>query len=644
MDTYRYQPLATSQSVRFLRVVTDRKPTEFSLGRPVKESDLEYELVPFDIDSIKNQTWAWSVPYTAVSYAWGTAPRSRKFKLRNQGYILITPSLEAAIGKIALADDSESDLIWIDQVCIDQENVAEREQQVSLMHTLYRKATNVMIWLGEEDDGSNRVTKMVQLVSKLAGQHHLKAEQRWALEALMSGNDSSLFNLKELNWDTYKKLFPKPKDHPDDTPGQNKYEVALMSYFDRPWFQRAWTFQEAVLPKNIFFLTGTERITMQGLLWTTEALGQNRMDRMLFRARQDKERAASGYESLLAIETTRYQITGEKPMREFLHFVSELAPYYKATDDRDLCYAFLGFQKNPNIKIRPDYSLTPDEVYIKTSKAIIDGSQSLDIFGVLYRGPTLATGRLLPSWAPDWLAEPRTVPLYASHIQSRFSACGKYTHSPSAGNLTVRGKVIDVVESLHATNTFPHPPLQAFDIRDITISDLFNLDTLRADLTAKWPSTEDKITPTRLLRALLADGANPGAAEVILQEEARYGLADWRLKELIDAYNSWAHIQDNLDQTDTYEAKLNAQALLAYSSVIKNRCVIATRNWLLGIAAGCVEKGDLVCILHGSCTPVILRAGASHTFTVIGQAYVEGLMLGDVVFWPEEEADSFSLV
>jgi len=210
--------------------------------------------------------------------------------------------------------------------------------------------------------------------------------------------------------------------------------------------------------------------------------------------------------------------------------------------------------------------------------------------------------------------------------------------------MLVRGKVVDVVDSVQVTNNFSHPPLQPFDIRDINVDDLFVLATLLMDLNAMRPLIEEKITPNRLLRVILADGANPGASENILQQESRRGLMDWRIEELIEAYNSWKDIQSNAEDPDYYETKLNAEALLAYSGVIKNRYLIMTRHWLLGIAASSVEKGDLVCILYGSQTPVILRARGHGTFMVIGQAYVEGLMTDDTVYWIKEDADTFKLV
>jgi hypothetical protein len=65
---------------------------------------------------------------------------------------------------------------------------------------------------------------------------------------------------------------------------------------------------------------------------------------------------------------------------------------------------------------------------------------------------------------------------------------------------------------------------------------------------------------------------------------------------------------------------------------------------LLGLSPPLSEVGDLVCILHGSKTPIILRRSATAgRFHVIGQAYLEGWMHGNHIDWGEDDADVFEL-
>jgi hypothetical protein len=57
-------------------------------------------------------------------------------------------------------------LIWIDALCINQEDTLERNQEVKRMRTIYRTAREVVIWLGEEGDESSRAMKLVKTLSK----------------------------------------------------------------------------------------------------------------------------------------------------------------------------------------------------------------------------------------------------------------------------------------------------------------------------------------------------------------------------------------------------------------------------------------------------------------------------------------------
>lgn len=43
-----------------------------------------------------------------------------------------------------------SRLLWADSICIDQNNIGKRDDQVKLMSQLYMHAETVLIWSGEE--------------------------------------------------------------------------------------------------------------------------------------------------------------------------------------------------------------------------------------------------------------------------------------------------------------------------------------------------------------------------------------------------------------------------------------------------------------------------------------------------------------
>jgi hypothetical protein len=40
-----------------------------------------------------------------------------------------------------------TEYLWIDQICIDQSNIKERNRQVKIMDNIYRHAYKVLIWM-----------------------------------------------------------------------------------------------------------------------------------------------------------------------------------------------------------------------------------------------------------------------------------------------------------------------------------------------------------------------------------------------------------------------------------------------------------------------------------------------------------------
>ena len=86
--------------------------------------------------------------YTAVSYCWGDPQRSEEIRWKG-GKVSVGRSVKDLLGSFG----EKSPLLWIDALCINQEDTAERNQQVMLMADIYREAKVVDIWLGQDERG-----------------------------------------------------------------------------------------------------------------------------------------------------------------------------------------------------------------------------------------------------------------------------------------------------------------------------------------------------------------------------------------------------------------------------------------------------------------------------------------------------------
>jgi hypothetical protein len=83
--------------------------------------------------------------FTALSYTWGS-PENQKSILVNGCSIDITPNLYA--GLMHIRRKKSNRVLWIDALCINQEDIFERSRQVPLMRDIYMVAEDVLVWLG----------------------------------------------------------------------------------------------------------------------------------------------------------------------------------------------------------------------------------------------------------------------------------------------------------------------------------------------------------------------------------------------------------------------------------------------------------------------------------------------------------------
>jgi hypothetical protein len=137
--------------------------------------------------------------YEALSYTWGSSDKPRSISI-NEKTLPVTENLHAAL--LRLRDHSLERILWIDAICIDQENLKERGQQVRLMAGIYTKASRVLVWLGETADNSDQA--LLEIV-------RIAAEN----EPLDSVNDRTT-------------------------------QEAILALLKRSWFQRIWVSKETL--------------------------------------------------------------------------------------------------------------------------------------------------------------------------------------------------------------------------------------------------------------------------------------------------------------------------------------------------------------------------------------------------------------
>lgn len=90
-------------------------------------------------------------PYCALSYVWGKRSKGYKIFL-DQTEMCITQKQYKALQHLRSHEETRTS--WIDDICIDQLDVAEKSAQVRKMQEIYGRSKEILIWRGSEAEGS----------------------------------------------------------------------------------------------------------------------------------------------------------------------------------------------------------------------------------------------------------------------------------------------------------------------------------------------------------------------------------------------------------------------------------------------------------------------------------------------------------
>lgn len=250
---------ASRQEIRLLEI----SPELDSYGRVV----CQLETV-----SLKTPTLRY---YEAVSWSWGDA-RHKTEILLNGTPIEIPANAGEVLEKVCVA--KAHSCVWLDAVCINQEDVDERSQQVTLMEQIYSRADRVVVWLGE---GSPKVTE-----SALASISKLKNHFLRCTDHLAGPHDES--NEESSHRPRYRILYLS--DSPMPTYASRNLPdcewQAIEQFYSVPWFSRLWVCQEVMLNTNVVCLSGptecpwydvglTARWLVHCRYWRPQYMGKN---------------------------------------------------------------------------------------------------------------------------------------------------------------------------------------------------------------------------------------------------------------------------------------------------------------------------------------------------------------------------------
>ena len=145
MPHFKYSPLQSLTSIRLLILRNAPALSSFALEEVDLENNPKYEAL----------SYTWQDPDAGAS----KSGQETSIQIDKSGALIVTTNLSTILQHVLelMPDVASERRIWIDQICINQTDVEERNKQVSIMHRIYGQAHQTLIWLG----GPNRHTPVL---------------------------------------------------------------------------------------------------------------------------------------------------------------------------------------------------------------------------------------------------------------------------------------------------------------------------------------------------------------------------------------------------------------------------------------------------------------------------------------------------
>lgn len=306
--------------------------------------------------------------YEALSYVWGPTNSAVEIQVLGQpaseqphSTLSIGANLASALRYLRYGDQPRT--LWVDAICINQQDIGERSAQVGRMGSIYSRATQVIVWLGPEAGDS---THALQTLVYFGNQ----------IEYTTDGTFGDAPGAHEMEW-------WKPSYH---LPYDARTWASLTSLFRRMWFGRVWVLQEVLSAGN--------RAIVQ--------CGNHRFEWSIIRKAMLGLREKTFLRDELRSFLVSYKRALDTPLARNLPRLLLWARPRECADPRDKIYGILGLL-SPSISrnIIPDYTAVTWHVYRDALLAQVQLTKRTDL---LRHAKIEQCCSGWPSWVPDWTA------------------------------------------------------------------------------------------------------------------------------------------------------------------------------------------------------------------------------------------------
>ncbi|KAF4339480.1 heterokaryon incompatibility (het-6OR allele) [Fusarium beomiforme] len=504
-----------------------------------------------------------NLSYEALSYSWGDPYICHVIEVDDQE-ATVTSNLYNVLRRLRLTDRTRH--IWVDALCINQADTNERTHQVGLMRSIYSSATEGILWLGD----------FATTATSDAGANYISANTAATAFALLKSMAAN------HHWNS--------QEHAESM--ANEDSVALATLLNLSWWQRAWTVQEAVLPKKATLYCGTLQLPLsEAKLAHLRSVSHERRGCCVTNPQSHDVL----YKFWDYIESLRL-LQEESDKNTLIRMALEMFRFRNASDRRDCVYAYLGLGS----KALADYTIPHETAFRYVVRSLIQESKNL--------GPLLriaehdqARSQTLPSWCPDY----GSASWFQSHedVDQEFGWLYMYSWYRASGQkgpltryslidswLDLEGVLIDKVAKSEG-------PMYNTDDKARSLSEWHQ----RRDPRCCQRGPYEEVGWCEMMRDIY----------VVFSNNPR----DYTRPRTRDGFETIIEsIWDPKSQLTLFQYQ-----------------TFTTETGLVGHARVDMRAGDVIAVLLGGNMPFILRPLEDGTFGYVGQVFVHGIMDGEAL-------------
>ncbi|KAK4450833.1 heterokaryon incompatibility protein-domain-containing protein [Podospora aff. communis PSN243] len=307
-------------------------------------------------------------------------------------------------------------ILWVDAICINQDDIQERSQQVAAMGHIFRNAHSVLVWLGlglapnrnrspeitpPPEEAFAGICAVVSTWAAARGHVDLVEQPRY-FGSHRNRSAGGVHGSASVHEDSI--IWPE-----------------ILKMYGMRWFSRLWVLQEVALARQATVIWGDFEIPWQ---WVglAAAIIRNNWDKIApstyQQTRRDGERPERAVPSGVMNAYFMYRISNTQTYFEPLRFsfceLLTLTRQFQCQSKHDKLFGLLGLPTTDGINsmITPDYTKPLQAIYHDLAYAMTSSTRPLDFLSHVHHPLTIwnkAFGSVvppedqdIPSWVPIW--------------------------------------------------------------------------------------------------------------------------------------------------------------------------------------------------------------------------------------------------